>query len=1097
MGKVLHYLRDGMNGLVNRMTGTGTARDPNSHNSYIFSKPGNAQLEAIYRSNWIARKIVDIPIEDTLRQGWSWTAEDDIITQIEAEEKRLNIHAILRQSLTRDAIYGGSAFVMGTADADISTELRVERLGKGSLKYLTPFHAEDLHIESLSREPDSLGQPTMFVFKKEGGADLRIHPSRVITFCNRPIEKPLSRMTWEDYWGDSRLANILSDIAGASTALTGGSRLMGELAIWVFKVNGMAEMLSTTGGEESVQKLLTLTTTLKSSLNSIAVDAEDDVSLETANTAGIGDTIRAFMQNVAGAADIPYTRFMSASPDGMNATGASDFRNYYDRLVGNRTARIDPQLEKFDQVFLRSTLGRFDDQIYRSWKNLWQLNEVEQTELDGKKINIFGIMLDKGLVHDHVIETVLKTMMIESPTFPGAEEAIEEAKSIPDPRDEEEEEESTALPGKKPAAAAAKAPSAEVKLRIVKDSDGEEFLIEDKGFNESGIARHPPGSSKGGQFAPKGKAGAGSGGSGNVKHGYAAAYTQAQKAHKSAQADYTAVFANKSATNQEKADVVQKLMQTNVAKKQALKDYYANKGTKAVATAEAAKPAGLTTAEREAGIAAVKKEKGQALKEYKAKPTGSDEKKAALAEYNKKAAEQKKMEEGLEKAKAGDTPKIPTLAEFEAGAPAATMTTATKPAKIEPANDKLEKQVAKKFGVSETHMAKIAADPDYIPDTYSGKQAKKAYYAEMGAPTKAGASTATVSAAAELGIMNKWGITQSTMDVIKSDPSFVPLSYSGKAAKAAYQELLDKAKTKAEGDAIKAGSSLSPGKLAVAKHNTAMDAVLKAHPHPTFGKKEAEATIAKGMAGKPLGYNEQQLFNTYQKSMNPNAGHASVKPIVSLGVESNLKLDSNTSYKEAQAKYAQFKSQSDQTAYLNALAAAQGGVMADSSQLKWAGYETPLSPNEKEGLRKYTGNAYASINSSLRNNMPSGQYGQTIKDMDAAFLKAKASKDFIVQRGFAKEAVDRALKNGEFKVGATMVDRGFVSATSSTQVANAFKGGYGGYHMMINVKKGQAIAPVDLFSKNSGEKEFILPRNSAFKISHIDHDTKTFVVDLM
>lgn len=1205
---IVHYLRDGMNGLVNRMTGAGTRRDPLAHNTYQFVKPGNSELEAIYRSNWIARKIVDIPIEDTLRQGWSWTADDAIITQIEAEEKRLNIRGVLMQSLTRDAIYGGSAFIMGTGERDLSSELDVESIGKGGLKYLTPFHAEDLHIEGLSREPDKLGQPTMFVFKQENGQDLRIHPSRVISFCNRPVEKPLSRMQWEDYWGDSRLANVLSDISGASSALTGGARLMGELAIWTYKINGLADTISTVGGEESVQKLLTMATTLKASLNAVAFDAQDEVDIITANTSGIGETIRSFMQNVAGAADIPYTRFMSASPDGMNATGASDFRNYYDRLVGNRTARIDPQMEKFDQVFLRSALGRFDDKIYRSWKPLWQLSEVEQADLDVKKMTMFGSMLDKGLVHDHIIESVVHTTMIESATFPGAEEAIEEAKTIPDPR-EEEEEESTALPGgKKPGTAAnqPKAPAAEVKLRLVKDaapaplyvqrkvmnagqilrwakeqgftdllkpddlhvtilysetpvdwmemgvdmyeddqmrigaggprimekfgdatvitfsssrlkwrheemieagathghpgyqphislsyspqsvdladvaayngpillgpeifeplnSDWKDTLTSDAmfldksgKFNESGVARHPAGSSKGGQFAPKNKAGAGAGGSGNVKHGYAAKYTQAQKAHKAAMADYVNTFADKSSTVEQKQAVSKTLAETNAAKKQALKDYYANKGTKAVQEAEAAKPAGLSVAEREAGIAAVKKEKSAALKEYKAHPIGSDEKKAALSVYNEKAATEKKMIEGLEKAKAEGGSTNPSGSAKAAPVKAAKAPTAKSLAAEQEA---MTKAFYEKYGTIAQGNVKDGPDKKAEWDAIIAK----------GNEVKAA----------------KWGIDPDKMAKPSSNPN-VPTSATG-----------------------------------IEKHNAGIDAVLKAHPHPTFGKAEVEAVINKGMSGKTLGYNEQKLFDTYTKSINPAYKHPSVTPVAAKpaapkSIKQIEKFDVTSSmpeitashnvqyaaelYKSAYNSGGYWNSQKQHSTYVHEIAKSFGGNMATNkvAQQNYTDYEG-LKSGQKASIRAYTGNSYTEINNYLRgkSSYASETTLKHVRNIDAGIATSKAKADFVVMRGLRSDAVAQYMKAGNFEVGKTMIDTGYVSTTSQHHTASGFKGGAEGYHMVIRVKKGQSIAPVNDFSKNSGEGEFIMPRNSAFQILHIDKTAKVVVVDVL
>lgn len=1065
---IVHYLRDGMTGLVNRMTGLGTSRDPMAHNQYVFSRPSTSQLEAIYRSNWIARKIVNIPVEDMLRQGWSWTADDPLITALEEEEKRLNLKETLRRALIRDAIYGGAGIFIGTADGDLSTELRADRMGKSSIAYLTPFHSEDLQVEELSRDPDRLGQPVMFTIHRDQSAvPLRIHPSRVIPFRGRPVDKAVARMTKDDWWGDSRLANVLTDIAGASTALTGGARLMGELAIWKFKINGLAETLTTAGGEEQIQKLLTMTTTLKSSLNAVAVDGNDDVDVVTASTAGIADSIRAFMQNVAGAADIPYTRFMSASPDGMNATGASDIRNYYDRLAGDRGAYVDPALMYLDQILIRSALGRYDDKVYRSWKPLWQLTETEQTELDAKKISMFGMMLDKGLVHDHVVEQVTRATMIDSPTFPGAEEAFEEAKSIPDPRDEEDEE-STGMQagGERKPANQPKAPAAEVKLRLVKDADGDEYLVDEEfldksgKFNESTINRYPAGSSKGGQFAPKGKTGTG-GGSGPVKHGYAAAYSKAQKHYKEIQAKYAA---EQTAAGKPSLETSKALIAANAAKKQALKDYYANKGTKAVAKTEAAKPAGLSVAEREAGIAAVKKEKSAALKEYKAHPTGSDEKKAALAVYNEKAALQKKMIEGLEKAKAGDTNST-TLSPKSIKS--------VKVAEPDPT-----------FGMKGAESP--ASTQQYNPKSFSSDQKKEA-----------------VKKTLSENPMTVYSQTDASKIVAKGD--------KGQELVGGEKKFYEKYKAVVLGGTSlnqEAEASLTK-KIADLKHSAAIDAVVKSHPHPTFGKSDVEKTIQKGLEGKPLGYNEQKLFNTYKETMNPGstspkvASHPSVAPIMKLDISSAFKdIEKNPEFaKAAEAFKSATTYDQKNTAHfglVKGITAGIGGNLATPSvsQMTYVEFAEKWSSTEQSALKAYTGSAYSEINGALRNGKAASPTTQArINAIDKAFTKSVAKTDVVLMRGLAPAAVNKYIAEGNFAVGKTMIDKGYASTTSNYGTAKGFS--QGGYQMVIRVKKGQAVAPLEQLSKYSGEKEFLLPRNTAFQIQHIDKTAKIVVVDVL
>ena len=434
--------------------------------------------------------------------------------------------------------------------------------------------------------------------------------------------------------------------------------------------------------------------------------------------------------------------------------------------------------------------------------------------------------------------------------------------------------------------------------------------------------------------------------------------------------------------------MAKKLVTAQAEKKQALKDYYANKGSKAAAKQDeptSEKPKGLSAAEREAGIAEVKKQKAAALKEYKAHPTGSAEKKAALAEYNKKAAEQKKMEEGLEKYKA---------------------------------------QLS--GAVEQVNAAQPAAKAVDKP-------------------------TAHLSASATN-----------------------------------------------------------------AKHDAAMDAVVKKHPHPTFGKKEAEEVIKQGLAGKMLGPNQAKLFETYQKEMGitpkPAEAYAakakspSHAPVVKLDIETQFKdLESKADVKAALDNYIKAANsgsydskQEARKAYVKVMADQLGAELVPhtAQQTKFASFKSEMDMWEKDAFTAYTGSSYGKINSTLRSGKtPHPAIKEYIQRMDSGFKKSSADKDIVVQRGLAMDAVEKYISSGNFKVGATMIDKGYVSATSKYETAQSFSNG--GYHMVIRVKKGQTIAPAKSLSQYAQENEFILPRNTAFQIQHIDKTAKIVVVDVL
>lgn len=430
------FLADSLSGLVNKITGTGTARDKAVNVGWHFERPNDAELLRLYRSTWLARKMVDIPVGDMLREGWSWAGSPDEITALEAEEQRLGIKAKLHEALTRDALYGGGALILGDGADDTSQPLL--QVGRGGLRYLMVTGRGELMIESIERDPGAdYGKPRMYQFALQNGQLWKIHPSRVVTFISNPVPAAVDTVNLDDFWGDSRLSSMMRDIAGVSSGVTGMSRLMDELAIVYHKISGLTEMLSDTDGEERVRRMLDLISQTKSSLNMVAVDAEDDFEVVTAALTGIPDAIRSMLQNVAGGADIPMTRFLGSSPDGMNATGDSDTRNYYDRLKGEREKYIVPGVGYLDRFLIQSTFGAPRDTVWRQWRPLWQLSDPEQVKLDAEWMTMMQGIHGSQLAPDNVIAAVVRSRMVDSSSFQGAEAAFEEADAAPDPDAEE------------------------------------------------------------------------------------------------------------------------------------------------------------------------------------------------------------------------------------------------------------------------------------------------------------------------------------------------------------------------------------------------------------------------------------------------------------------------------------------------------------------------------------------------------------------------------------------------------------------------------------------------------------------------------------
>ena len=80
--------------------------------------------------------------------------------------------------------------------------------------------------------------------------------------------------------------------------------------------------------------------------------------------------LQAFLIICCAAADIPATRLLGREPTGMNSTGESDIRNYYDRLHADQKIRLTPALARLDEVLIRHTLGKRPKEINYEWNSL-------------------------------------------------------------------------------------------------------------------------------------------------------------------------------------------------------------------------------------------------------------------------------------------------------------------------------------------------------------------------------------------------------------------------------------------------------------------------------------------------------------------------------------------------------------------------------------------------------------------------------------------------------------------------------------------------------------------------------------------------------
>jgi phage-related protein (TIGR01555 family) len=457
MGAV-SYLRDR---LANIMTGAGTSNDARSHNFHVLNRLTYQQIEASYRSSWLMRNAVDIPPYDMTRAWRDWQADDDQIEIIEAEERRLGLREKVRKALILGRL-GGGALILGLGD-DPSTPLPTT-IGTGALKYAHVLSRYRVTLGQIIQDPASpwFGEPEFFQLASTNGVPAKIHPSRVIPFRGLQVPDMGLGIIDDWYWGDPIAQSIQDAVNDAETATGGFASLISKARVGVLKVPQLMERWATDEHEQQFLKRLALANVGASTHQMMVIDGEEDWSQFEVTWAGMPDVIKIYLSVVAGATQIPATRLLGKAPDGMNATGEGDERNYNTMVSGKQENELRPLLDRIDAVMLPS-IGIADPDVGYAFAPLSVLSEKEKADIAYTKAQAVQIYANTALVPTIALEKGVQNMLSEDELLPGLDGALAELSederfpslSAPDPNEVDPALGDPALdPANDPAAAA-------------------------------------------------------------------------------------------------------------------------------------------------------------------------------------------------------------------------------------------------------------------------------------------------------------------------------------------------------------------------------------------------------------------------------------------------------------------------------------------------------------------------------------------------------------------------------------------------------------------------------------------------------------------
>lgn len=401
-----------LDGFVNAITGLGTSRDRLT-GAQLYSTRATVQqqgiLETLYYENDLCASIVDAIVDDSMRQGIELERAQTVGEDDDGETVKRQAEAMLRRADDLGAIsavdaaarfgrlYGGGAVFLVMDDGANEQPLK---LGRRIVSTMV-LHRWELTPSTYYTDPMKPRYGEVEVWRANpsgvsGAANLLIHESRLLPFYGLPVSR--DERTRQNGWSLSVLTRVYDVIRDVDQNWRSVSNILSQSTQPIFKILGLASMVAN-GQDEVLTRRMAAANLGRSALNAVLIDSEgEEFRYENASLSGLDVILDKSWQRAAAAARMPVTRLMGMSPAGLNATGASDIRGWYDSVQAYREGDLGPQLRRLFEVIAAELGDTAPGEWAVAWPSLWQMSPTEEATHRKTIADTDAVYIDKGVV---------------------------------------------------------------------------------------------------------------------------------------------------------------------------------------------------------------------------------------------------------------------------------------------------------------------------------------------------------------------------------------------------------------------------------------------------------------------------------------------------------------------------------------------------------------------------------------------------------------------------------------------------------------------------------------------------------------------------
>lgn len=400
---------------TNLMTGLGTSRDKSTFTDFLRKRRlPDETMDALFSQDAMAARVCEAYPDEEMRQGFEFIVPPDVDSEngenalqdasavaeaVMDSADALGVVEKMTEARVWGLVFGGGVLLLGADDGSTrengGLQLPLNEKAISRFDHINVLDRRYVHPRTYYEDPTSakFGQPKTYLVTPQAensaavvanNGTIEFHETRMIIF---PGVRTTIR-TRQEYngWDISlleRMDKILTDFGVSWDSL---AHMLQDASQAVFKMDGFIDALAA-DEENVVMKRLATMDISRSIIRAVVIDnGTEEFERQNFNWTGIKEPFELLILRLSSAAKLPVTRLMGQSPAGMDATGESDDRMFYDEARSTQQKIVKPRLERILKLIMLDKSGPTGGVLPDSWSvsfpSLWQPTPLQQAQIE-------------------------------------------------------------------------------------------------------------------------------------------------------------------------------------------------------------------------------------------------------------------------------------------------------------------------------------------------------------------------------------------------------------------------------------------------------------------------------------------------------------------------------------------------------------------------------------------------------------------------------------------------------------------------------------------------------------------------------------------